>query len=111
VIGYVSRFNMLTVRLMGSPELTPNMRQAAIGRFLAVLQVEFGGLENAIQTHAEFERLCKKYRPNPVPSEESAPVDRWEKTYALAKAAAFRPWPDLGHLAHFDLSFKPDGLG
>jgi len=100
---------MLTVRLMGCPELTSNERQGAIGRFLAVLQVDFGGLEVALEAHAEFRRLCEKYRPHRVPSSERSAVDRWEKAYALAKTAAFRPWPNLDQGAHFDIEFTPSG--
>jgi len=99
---------MLTVRLMGRAELTPNMREAAKERFLAALRVEFDGLENAIETYTEFRRLCDKYRPQPVPSGERAPVERWEKAYALAKAAAFRPWPNLDRGAQFEIEFVPD---
>jgi hypothetical protein len=99
---------MLTVRLMGCPELTPNMREGAKGRFLASLQVEFGGLENALETHAEFRRLCDKYRPDPVPNSERATVDRWEKAYAVAKAAAFGPWPNLDQGAQFEIEYLPD---
>ena len=103
---------MLAVRLMGAKELTPEMRQDAIGRFLNVLQAQFNGLEYAFQTKIKYQRLVAKYKPHSVEKsaapDERAVITRWEAAERAAHKRAFSPWPELDQGAHFEIEFAPD---
>jgi len=103
---------MLAVRLMDAKELTPDMRQDAIGRFLNVLQAQFNGLEYAFQAKAKYQRLVAKYKPHPVEKsaapDERAVITRWEAAERTAHKRAFSPWPELDRGAYFEIDLGPD---
>jgi hypothetical protein len=101
---------MPALTLNDCPELTPEMRQQAERRFWVALCDALGGEVQAATAHADSRRIRAKYRPQQVPRDapaDFAVVERWNAGCQRAMAAAFSPWPNLGHSASIELAFLP----